>query len=338
MHVTFGLYYSLPATLPSQAPPSITTPCHSTVPLPLNRATRIPCVCRLNRVPMHAQQFGPNSHTDPPRRMQVRGDVFVARVFDDDDGFERLDFHLSDVSASAPWVAMAAQQRIGRLREPAQTILARIRAYCVEKDAGKDSSGKLAVAARRDPTPAEELQVCPPPPPPPPSIASGCSRLAPLVAIESYPNLIPCRTAARPRTAFRGCMHAGWGCVPLTRRAVQEQADAAFKAHNHAAAVELFGRCAAAAGPAEERLRLAALSHRALSHLKLRHPEAALADCEAVLARQPHNTAALYRKAAAYRALGRRDDACLLLRLCLELQPHNLVARGALEKLEPRVA
>lgn len=90
--------------------------------------------------------------------MQVRGDVFVARVFDDDDGFERLDFHLSDVSASAPWVAMAAQQRIGRLREPAQTILARIRAYCTDKDAAKDA-GKAAAAARREPTAAEELQV-----------------------------------------------------------------------------------------------------------------------------------------------------------------------------------
>ena len=119
---------------------------------------------------------------------------------------------------------------------------------------------------------------------------------------------------------------------------VQDQADAAFRAHNHAAAADLFGRCAAAAGPEEAPLRLSALSHRALAFLMMRQPAAALADCEEVLSQQPQNTAALYRKAAACRALGRRDDAQMLLRLCLELQPQNKVARCALGKLEGRAA
>jgi hypothetical protein len=34
---------------------------------------------------------------------QVRGDVFVARIFDNDDDFKRLDFTLNDLSSSAPW-------------------------------------------------------------------------------------------------------------------------------------------------------------------------------------------------------------------------------------------
>ena len=41
---------------------------------------------------------------------QVRGDVFVARVFDNEDEFKRLDFTLSEVSSSADWIKEAATQ------------------------------------------------------------------------------------------------------------------------------------------------------------------------------------------------------------------------------------
>jgi len=41
--------------------------------------------------------------------LEVRGDAFVARFFDDDDGFDRLDFTLADLSSSAPWVAAARE-------------------------------------------------------------------------------------------------------------------------------------------------------------------------------------------------------------------------------------
>jgi len=44
----------------------------------------------------------------PP--VQVRGDVFVARVFDNEDDFKRLDFTLGEVSSSAPWVKQAVAQ------------------------------------------------------------------------------------------------------------------------------------------------------------------------------------------------------------------------------------
>eukprot|EP00892_Ulva_mutabilis_P003951 jgi/Ulvmu1/1928/UM012_0088.1 len=206
---------------------------------------------------------------------KVQGDAWVARVFDDEDSFERLDFHSADLEASAPWIAMAAQQRIGLLRQPAQTILARIRAYCAENEAAQ-----LREAEQQ-------------------SMQQSAQK--------------------RQRTAAE---------------AAQEQADAAFRAHNHAAAAEFFGKCAAAAGPQEEALRLTALGHRALAYLKLRHPAAALADCDTVLAAQPHHPTVLYRKAAACRALGRREDACSLLRQCVQLQPENKVAHAALRKLE----
>ena len=36
--------------------------------------------------------------------LQVKGDAFLARVFDDGEGFKRMDFRLPEVSSSAQWV------------------------------------------------------------------------------------------------------------------------------------------------------------------------------------------------------------------------------------------
>lgn len=51
---------------------------------------------------------------------QVRGDVFLARVFDNEDNFERLDFSLADVSSSAGWVKEAHAQN--RRKQNVSTI------------------------------------------------------------------------------------------------------------------------------------------------------------------------------------------------------------------------
>ncbi len=41
---------------------------------------------------------------------QVQGDAFLARVFDNEDEFKRMDFTLREVSSGAPWV------KVGHLR------------------------------------------------------------------------------------------------------------------------------------------------------------------------------------------------------------------------------
>ncbi|PNH06035.1 hypothetical protein TSOC_007639, partial [Tetrabaena socialis] len=51
------------------------------------------------------------------RTMQIRGDAFLARLFDNDDAFVRMDLTLGEVSSSAPWVAAAAAQAAARMRE-----------------------------------------------------------------------------------------------------------------------------------------------------------------------------------------------------------------------------
>ncbi|KAG1678590.1 hypothetical protein FOA52_012597 [Chlamydomonas sp. UWO 241] len=42
------------------------------------------------------------------KRLEVRGDAFLARVFDNEDDFKRLDLGLAEVSSSAAWVKQAA--------------------------------------------------------------------------------------------------------------------------------------------------------------------------------------------------------------------------------------
>lgn len=42
--------------------------------------------------------------------LDVKGDAFLARVFDNEDEFKRLDFPISDVSSGAAWVKEAARQ------------------------------------------------------------------------------------------------------------------------------------------------------------------------------------------------------------------------------------
>ncbi|RLN48304.1 hypothetical protein BBJ29_001535 [Phytophthora kernoviae] len=44
------------------------------------------------------------------RMIEVKGDAFIGRVFDNDDDFERKDFRLSEVTGDAPWVQMGKQQ------------------------------------------------------------------------------------------------------------------------------------------------------------------------------------------------------------------------------------
>lgn len=61
--------------------------------------------------------------------MQVQGDAFLARVFDNEDDFERLDFTLREVSSNSPWVKeAAAQNEAKRQGDGADSILRRMQA------------------------------------------------------------------------------------------------------------------------------------------------------------------------------------------------------------------
>ncbi|RHZ26115.1 hypothetical protein DYB37_006081 [Aphanomyces astaci] len=47
------------------------------------------------------------------KMLEVRGDAFIARLFDNDDAFVRLDFTLSEINADAEWIKIAQRQSSG---------------------------------------------------------------------------------------------------------------------------------------------------------------------------------------------------------------------------------
>ena len=80
--------------------------------------------------------------------IEVRGDTYLARVLDNGDDFERLDFALSEMSSEADWVKAAARQAAARReRESAETVMKRM------QSGGGGSKKKTAQV--RELTPAE---------------------------------------------------------------------------------------------------------------------------------------------------------------------------------------
>jgi hypothetical protein len=51
-----------------------------------------------------------------PLNVQILGDAWLARIFDNEEEFQRLDFGLAEVSSSADWVRKAAEQSAARAR------------------------------------------------------------------------------------------------------------------------------------------------------------------------------------------------------------------------------
>lgn len=54
---------------------------------------------------------------------QIRGDAFLARVFDNEEHFERQDFTLAEVSSSAAWVKVRRRVRMAPNKPPVRSDL-----------------------------------------------------------------------------------------------------------------------------------------------------------------------------------------------------------------------
>ncbi|KAG2433668.1 hypothetical protein HXX76_008039 [Chlamydomonas incerta] len=85
--------------------------------------------------------------------MQVNGDVFLARLFDNDDAFVRLDLGLPEVTSSAAWVAAAAAQAARRMQQGdrAADFMAQLQQQ--QRKQGQASAAPAATV--RELTPAE---------------------------------------------------------------------------------------------------------------------------------------------------------------------------------------
>lgn len=67
------------------------------------------------------------------RPIDVKGDAFLARVMDNGDDFQRMDFNLSEMSSNAEWVKLAQEQAAAqREGESPESVLRRIGAVSSE--------------------------------------------------------------------------------------------------------------------------------------------------------------------------------------------------------------
>ena len=54
--------------------------------------------------------------------MQVNGDAFIGRTYDNGDDFKRLDFKVSEVSSSAAWVQVGRSGTLVLLHSPSHPL------------------------------------------------------------------------------------------------------------------------------------------------------------------------------------------------------------------------
>lgn len=131
--------------------------------------------------------------TDAARAcVQVHGDAWIARIFDNEDDFKRLDFKLSEVSSSAPWVKLAAQQ-----------MAVKMAGESAEAKMGRYQSMQPQVpAAAAAPRPAPVLQELTP---------AECAKVQPPLAYQTYDSHC-CFFFSVHRTPLRARQHRSPAC------------------------------------------------------------------------------------------------------------------------------
>ena len=93
----------------------------------------------------------------PGAAAQVHGDAWLARIFDNEDAFQRLDFHLAEVSSSAAWVQTARAQRLAKAgSKPAAQAF---RELTSQADSGAGTPAPRRIDSAGPPGPAEAARV-----------------------------------------------------------------------------------------------------------------------------------------------------------------------------------
>jgi hypothetical protein len=84
--------------------------------------------------------------------LQVSGDVFIGRYFDNEEDFKRMDFTAKELSSSAPWIKDARQQLMRRSQRSDSTQ------QLVQSLKDQQQQPAAAAAASTKPLSASELE------------------------------------------------------------------------------------------------------------------------------------------------------------------------------------
>lgn len=70
------------------------------------------------------------------KALEVRGDAFISRIFDNEDDFQRLDFSMSEMSSSADWVKEARRRNEEAANSPHRDVAAELANKAAARSAG----------------------------------------------------------------------------------------------------------------------------------------------------------------------------------------------------------
>lgn len=110
--------------------------------------------------------------------VEVKGDAFVGRIFDNDDDFRRLDFTMGDLSSDAPWIKQVRRWPRRRSRQdgvggwdwtspPAPAFSPQAQQHWKKKREGESLEDAFARI-----TGEKQASVPPPPPPSRPRVSA----------------------------------------------------------------------------------------------------------------------------------------------------------------------
>jgi hypothetical protein len=91
--------------------------------------------------------------------LQILGDAWLARIFDNEHEFKRLDFTLAEVSSSAAWVRKAAEQRAACSQGSAAATLQQLQANASQPKHARAQLNGGEGAVERIPGPEDAARV-----------------------------------------------------------------------------------------------------------------------------------------------------------------------------------
>lgn len=106
---------------------------------------------------MSSTATGLHKQVAAPLALQVTGDVFIGRYFDNEEDFKRLDFTAAELSSSAPWISDANKQlqRRSKRSGDTQALLQRLQ----EQPSTAAGAGQApAAAAAQSPADVEKAK------------------------------------------------------------------------------------------------------------------------------------------------------------------------------------
>nr|QKY15064.1 SUMo-activating enzyme subunit 2 (SAE2) [Polytomella parva] len=234
--------------------------------------------------------------------IEVRGDVFFGRVFDNEDEFVRMNFTKADLSSNAPWVRIAQTQAYHRHERDQKEGGDYAKAFLNKINSSSTTSSTSSTSSSR---------------------GNGAK------AGATVPNSV----TIREMTAAENAKDDG------NKAFKKGDWEEAIKHYSDAIVLEAKEEEKSEEGKNQEAKKtlgtvaVAAANNRALAYIKLGKLEEAITDCAAVLEAHPDNVKALLRRASCFETLGRDSDAARDLGTVLGIEPRNKEASEKLAKL-----